>query len=169
MIGNEDGQQHRDQGHGTGEDVDRIIPRVGGQRGATGCPACAHLHPGHNGFGDDRQPQRPNGEQGGRLYAGLQGISAYGSARSRQQYPHGQSDQCFEPTMAVGMVLIGRFGGDSQSQVDQARGDHVGGRFQAVRDRRHGVRGQADAGLQRREHGARRDTGQGYASGRSLD
>ena len=47
-------------------------------------------------------------------------------------------------------------------------GDHVGGGFDAVRDRRHRVRGQADAGLERREHGARRDSGQGHAGGRAL-
>ena len=65
----------------------------------------------------------------------------------RQQNPHPKAAQGFETPVTVGVILVGRIGGDPQAQVDQAGGQNVGRGFDAIGNRSHRVRCEPDADL----------------------
>ena len=160
-AGNENREADGDEGDDAGAHVHRVVPGVGGEGHAAGLFPDAHFHGPKEGFEDGGADEGPERVGFRRVLVVPFGDGAPGNARAGggEDGSDGKSGEDFEAAVAVGVLLVGGFGGDPEAEQDEAGHQDVGRGFEAVGDEGDGVGGKADGDFNRGESDADGNTG----------
>jgi hypothetical protein len=161
------GERNGDECDQAGAHIDRVVQSIGGERDTAGFLADPHFRGPQAALQNSGAEQRPEREGSRRvlIVTFRQGTPGNSSAGDSEDGSDGEAGQDFETAVAIGVVGIGRLGGDPETEQDQAGHQDVGSGFESVGDQGDRVGSKADENFYRGESGADADADHRGAAG----
>ncbi len=125
-----------------GEDVEPVVSGIGLEGGGAELLCSGMLPAGEGEFNRDGEEDCPDGEglrRDLRLLEVVDGLPAEEGAGSDEEGPDGLTGEDLETAVAIGVVLVGRFGGDAEAEPEDEACYDVAGALDTVGDDGYGT------------------------------
>ena len=133
-----------DSGSSGGDGVAAVMPGIDEDGGATDLATGTRFVSIHRFFYDNNEQKNDERKSGRGLVRSsdfFDGLPCDEKGRSDQHDRHRESGEWFCFSVAIGMILVRRFGSQDKSGPDNGGADHVAQRFDGVGNERVGVSG----------------------------